>query len=122
MKHRAIISLFFALFIAAASLLLSADAPVVSTEIYLARIQTDPNAGAAPTATAFFGRVTTIDGVRYEAPWVSYSWPLAEAGKSVTVGGLTLSYAQVSQFVVAVAYQEKALAEAPPAAPAAPSP
>lgn len=100
-----------------ASLLFAAEAPVTTTETYLARIQTDPNSGPAPVATAFFGRTTTIDGVKYEAPWTSVSWPLA-APKTVTVEGVTLTYAQVSAFVTAIAYAEKAAAETP--APAAP--
>jgi hypothetical protein len=82
--------------------------------VQLARIQTDPNASASPIATAFFSKTTTIDGQTFEAPWTSVSWPLAETGKSVIVDGITLTYAQVSQAVVAVAYAEKALADAPP--------
>ena len=75
-------------------------------ETYLARIQTDPNS-ANPVATAFFGQKTTINGIDYEAPWSSVSWPLASQS-TITVNGVTLTYAEVSQFVVAIAYQEKA--------------
>lgn len=90
-----------------------------STNTFLARIQTDPQ-GDAPVATAFFGSETTIDGVIYQAPWSSVAWPL-NSDKTVTVDGTTLTYAQVSAFVTAIAYQEKADQAAPAAdAPAAP--
>ena len=74
---------------------------------YLARIQTDPQ-GDNPTATAFFGSTTTIDGINYEAPWTSVLWPL-NSPQTITVNGVTMTYAEVSAFVVAIAYQEKAL-------------
>ena len=86
--------------------------PTTTTETFLARIQTDPT-GENPTATAFFGSATTIDGVVYQAPWTSVNWPL-NADTTVTVDGTTMTYAQVSAFVVAIAYQEKA-AQAQPA-------
>jgi hypothetical protein len=93
-----------------ASLLFAADvaAPVVTT--YLARIQTDPSQPNAQ-ATAFFATTTTIAGQTFDAPWQSVSWKLADTEKSVTVEvdgqPLKLTYAQVSAFVVAIAYQEK---------------
>ena len=80
--------------------------PTTTTETFLARIQTDPT-GDNPTATAFFGSATTIDGVVYQAPWSSVNWPL-DSQSTVTVDGITLTYAQVSALVTAIAYQEKA--------------
>lgn len=82
-----------------------------TTETFLARIQTDPT-NENPTATAFFGSATTIDGVVYQAPWTSVAWPL-NATTTVTVDGTTLTYAQVSAFVTAIAYQEKATQSVP---------
>jgi len=79
-------------------------APIVTTT--LQRIQTDPQ-GDAPVATAYFEQKTTIDDQVFVAPWTSVSWPLLSDDK-VTVGGDTLTYAQVSAFVTAIAYQEKA--------------
>lgn len=79
------------------------------TETYLFRIQTDPNASASPVATAFFQTKTTVDGSEFISPQMqAVSWPLNEAGKSVTVAGKTLTYAEVSAAVVAIAYAEKA--------------
>lgn len=115
MKKNTILALFAGL-VALASLLLAADAPAPTVEPYLARIQTDPNATPA-TATAFFGETTTINGVKFEAPWKSVSWALADETKTVTVGGTTMTYAQVSAFVVAIAYQEKTDQSAPPPPP-----
>lgn len=78
------------------------------TETYLFRIQTDPNASANPIATAFFQTKTTVGGVEFVSPQMqTVSWPLNEEGKSVTVGGKTLTYAEVSAAVVAIAYAEK---------------
>ena len=85
--------------------------PEITTDTSLARIQTDP-VGDNPQATAFFNSTTTIDGVVYAAPWTSASWPILATDKTVTVYGLTLTYAQVSALIVAIAYQEKAAAEA----------
>lgn len=87
--------------------------PTTTTDTFLARIQTDPQ-GDNPTATAFFGSATTIDGVVYQAPWTSVNWPL-NATTTVTVDGTTLTYAQVSAFVTAIAYQEKATQSVPSA-------
>lgn len=83
--------------------------PIITTA--LARVQTDPQ-GDNPVATAFFSKTTEIDGAKFEAPWESVSWPL-QSDKTVTVGELTLSYAEVSALVTAIAYQEKAEADAP---------
>lgn len=79
-------------------------APIVTTT--LQRIQTDPQ-GDAPVATAYFEQKTTIDDQVFVAPWTSVSWPLL-SDKKVTVGDNTLTYAQVSAFVTAIAYQENA--------------
>lgn len=96
----------FILAAAFASLLFAADvaAPVVTT--YLARVQTDPSTPNAQ-ATAFFATTTEIAGQKFDAPWQSVTWKLADTEKSVTVEGVTMTYAQVSAFVVAIAYAEK---------------
>ena len=78
--------------------------PTVTTT--LQRIQTDPQ-GESPVATAFFEKKTIIDGQTYVAPWTSVNWPL-NSDKTVAVNGITLTYAEVSAFVVAIATQEKA--------------
>ena len=85
--------------------------PTTTTDTFLARIQTDPQ-GPSPVATAFFGSATTIDGVVYQAPWTNVQWSLG-SDQTVTVDSLTLTYAQVSAFVTAIAYQEKAAQPAP---------
>lgn len=78
--------------------------PIVNT--YLARIQTDPQ-GDNPTATAFFGETTAIDGKTFEAPWEPVSWSL-NSDKTIDVPGVgVLTYKQVSDAVAAIAYQEK---------------
>ena len=76
--------------------------PIITTT--LQRIQTDPQ-GEAPIATAYFEKKTIIDGQTYVAPWTQVTWPLL-SDKTVTVGDLTLTYAQVSAAVTAIAYQE----------------
>jgi hypothetical protein len=82
--------------------------PIITTT--LQRIQTDPQ-GDAPIATAFFEKKTIIDGQTYVAPWTQVTWPLL-SDKTVTVGDLTLTYAQVSAAVTAIAYQENGSASA----------
>ena len=78
------------------------------TETFLFRIQTDPNASASPTATAFFQTKTTVGGVDFISPQMqAVTWPLNESGKTVAVNGKTLTYAEVSAAVVAIAYAEK---------------
>lgn len=72
----------------------------------LQRIQTDPQ-GESPIATAYFEQKTVIGEQTFVAPWTSVNWPL-NSNKTVTVNGITLTYAQVSAFVVAIATQEKA--------------
>jgi hypothetical protein len=76
--------------------------PIVTTT--LQRIQTDPQ-GDNPIATAFFEKTTVIDEQKYVSPWTQVTWPLL-SDKTVTVGKLTLTYAQVSAAVTAIAYQE----------------
>jgi hypothetical protein len=78
--------------------------PIVTTS--LQRVQTDPQ-GDNPVATAYFEQKTTINDQVFVAPWTSVSWPLM-SDKTVTVGDNTLTYAQVSAFVTAIAYQENA--------------
>jgi len=78
--------------------------PIITTT--LQRIQTDPQ-GEAPIATAFFEKKTTIDGQVFVAPWTPVSWPL-KSDKTVTVDGLTYTYAEVSAAVTAIARQEYA--------------
>ena len=82
--------------------------PIITTT--LQRVQTDPQ-GEAPIATAYFEKKTIIDGQTYVAPWTQVTWPLL-SDKSVTVGDLTLTYAQVSAAVTAIAYQENGAATA----------
>jgi hypothetical protein len=73
--------------------------PIITTT--LQRIQTDPQ-GEAPIATAYFEKKTIIDGQTYVAPWTQVTWPLL-SDKTVPVGDLTLTYAQVSAAVTAIA-------------------
>jgi hypothetical protein len=82
--------------------------PIITTT--LQRIQTDPQ-GEAPIATAYFEKKTIIDGQTYVAPWTQVTWPL-KSDKTVTVSDLTLTYAQVSAAVTAIAYQENGAANA----------
>lgn len=79
--------------------------PTIETS--LARIQTDPASGVA---SAFFEQKTTVDDQVFLSSWTQVSWSLTDEDKSVTVGNLTLTYAQVSAAVVAIAYAEKASA------------
>ena len=85
-----------------------------TTTTFLARIQTDPR-GDNCVAEAFFGRETTVDGLKFQAPWTSVSWPLNET-KTVTVDGTTLTYAQVTECLKAIAFQAKAEKDAADAA------
>jgi len=86
----------------------------MAVETTLARIQTDPPTG---TATAFFESRTVVAGVTLVSPWVGVSWSIVDDEQSVEVGGITLSYYQVSQAVTAIANQAKALADATPQPP-----
>lgn len=85
----------------------------------LKRIQAEVASG---DVTAFFEKGVTIDGTYYGQPWQSVSWN--NSTKTVTVNGKTMTYAEVMQFVVAIANQEwaerKAAEQATP--PPAPSP
>jgi hypothetical protein len=76
--------------------------PIITT---LYRIQTDPQ-GDNPVATAFFDQTVVVDGQSFDKGLTPVSWSILSTGQSVTVGGETLSYAQVSAFVTAIAYQE----------------
>jgi hypothetical protein len=78
--------------------------PIVTTT--LQRIQTDPQ-GESSVATAFFEKKTVIDGQVFVSPWTTVTWPLL-SDKTVTVGGKTYSYAEVSAAVTAIAHQELA--------------
>ncbi len=79
-----------------------------TVETYLFRIQTDPNASADPVGTALFGEKTTVgEKVFKDDLATSVSWRLLD-NKTITVDGQTLTYAKVSAFVTAIAYQEKA--------------
>lgn len=74
-------------------------------ETSLARIQTDPASGVA---LAFFEQKTTVGDQVFLSPWTTVSWSLTDQANSVTVDGISLTYAQVSQAVVAIAYQVRA--------------
>jgi hypothetical protein len=96
------------LILTASLVCLAATSPVVTNT--LQRIQTDPNS-ANGTATAFYEQKTVIGDQTFVAPWVPVTWSLT-SDKTVTVGGQTLTYAQVSAFVTAIAEQEYAAAQA----------
>ena len=70
--------------------------------ISLARIQTDPATGFA---TAFFETTYADDTgtVVARSPWVPVQWSLTATDKTVTVDGITLTDAQISAAVVAIA-------------------
>lgn len=82
----------------------------------LVRIQTDPPTGRVQ---AFFEKVVTVEGVEYRQPWQQVSWSL---GDSTTVpitlaDGTQATTTRTAIFaaVQAIAAQEKAAQEAPPA-------
>jgi len=89
--------------------------PDVTVNTSLARIQTDPT-GSDPIATAYFSKTTTIDGQDFAAPWTSVSWPL-QSKKLVTLDGVEYPYHLASRLVTAIAYAEKAEADAAGATP-----
>ena len=91
--------------LALASLLIAAAASATVTT-RLVRIQTDPTSADA-TATAYFERTTIVGEQTFVAPWVPVSWPI-NSQKTVTSAGKTLTYAEVSAFIVAIADQEYA--------------
>lgn len=93
----------------------SAAEPVTSTA--LVRIQAEVSTG---DVTAFFEKSVTFDGVTYKQPWESVSWNASD--KTVKVGTKTMTYAEVMQFVAAIAVQEKALKDNPPAPAPEPAP
>jgi len=78
--------------------------PTVTTT--LQRIQTDPQ-GESPIATAYFEQRTVIGEQTFVAPWTQVTWPL-NSDKTITVGELTYTYAEVSAAVAAIARQEYA--------------
>lgn len=85
----------------------------------LQRIQSDP---ASNTAQAFFEKKITVSGQTYAQPWTSVQWDTTST-KTVTVSGKTMTYAEVSAFIVAIANQENAdQAAAAAATPPAPNP
>lgn len=86
------------------------SAPSVTEQ--LVRIQSEVASG---DVTAFFEKSVTVDGTTFRQPWESASWNASD--KEVTVGDLTLTYAQVMGLVVAIATQERA-AQTAPAEPA----
>ena len=98
---------FITLLLAVALATLLAAAVSVTVETKLARIQTDPNASDDPIAYAYFEQKTVVGDQTFVAPWVSVSWRLKDT-KTVTLGGTTMSYAEVSAFVTAIAEQEYA--------------
>lgn len=105
MKNK-IVSVLLAL---AASALLVAAVSVTPYE-NLVRIQSETQTG---DVTAFFESGVIVDSVKYpnSAGWESVSWN--NGTKTVTVGGKTMTYAEVMQFVVAIAQQERAAQKAP---------
>lgn len=89
--------------VAASLACFAASSPTVVTT--LQRVQTDPQ-GDNPTATAYFEQKTVVDSQVFVAPWTSVSWAL-KSDKTVTVGTTTMTYSEVSAFVLAIAEQER---------------
>jgi hypothetical protein len=95
-----------------AQLFAQSSTPVVSEQ--LVRIHAEVPTG---DVTALFARTVTVAGVTYRPPLETVAWNASE--KTVTVGQRTLTYAEVMQFVVAIALQERvAQINPPPPAPA----
>lgn len=92
--------------------LLSLAAVTVTTSEKLVRIQSEVQTG---DVTAFFEKSVTVDGTTYVQPWESVSWNSSD--KTVTVNGETKTYHDVMVFVVAIAQQERAAQQQPPAQP-----
>jgi hypothetical protein len=89
----------------------------MNPETYLFRIQTDPN--TSPTATAFFGEKVTVGETTFKNDIArTVNWNLTDQDQSITLGNKTLTYAEVSAFVTAIAYQELEAAIAKEAAAA----
>ena len=95
MKNKLVISLVI-------SALLAAFAVAQVASESLMRIQSEVQSGAV---TAFFEKSIVIDGVTYRQPWQSVSWNASD--KQVSVGGKTMTYGEVMQFVLAIANQER---------------
>ena len=82
--------------------------PIIT--VALVRIQTDFNQ-EVPITTAVFEKTTIISGESFASPIVEHRYA-AVSEKTVTSGGLTLTYAQMNSFVTAMANGEKEAAEA----------
>lgn len=84
--------------------LLGVAATTVTPYENLIRIQSEVRSG---DVQAFFESGVTVNGVNYPDAkgWQSVSWN--SSTKTVTVGGETKTYAEVMQFVVAIAQQER---------------
>lgn len=97
-------SLLTALILGLTALFLTAFAQSTPTATEsLVRIQSEVQTG---DVTAFFEKSVTIESVVYKQPWESVAWN--SSAKTVTVAGETKTYAEVMQFVVAIAQQERA--------------
>jgi hypothetical protein len=98
MKTRLLAILFLAVSLAGA-----ASAPTWTAT--LVRIQTDPSSGIA---TAYFERTVTVGDTVAKHPdgWQSVSWSLG-GNATTTLSGVTLTDAQVMQFVVAIAERRR---------------
>lgn len=89
-----IISLMFAAVLATTAF---AQTPTES----LKRIQAEVPTG---DVQAFFEKSVTVGGTTFRQPWEPVWWNYSS--KTVTVDGKTMTYAEVMQFVVAIANQE----------------
>lgn len=98
-----------ALLLLAVSLCGAASAPVWTAS--LVRIQTDPASGIA---TAYFERTVVVGDTVAKHPdgWQAVSWPLG-GNSTTTLNGVTLTDAQVMQFVVAIAERRRLEVAAP---------
>lgn len=92
--------------------------PTTSTS--LVRIQTDPQGGTG-TVAAYFQTKTEVAGETFTKPMTSVSWGInSQTPVSITLGDLTeaeTTRAALFAAVSSIAYEEKALKEAPPPAP-----
>lgn len=82
--------------------LLGVAAVSVTPSEKLVRIQAETETG---DVQAFFETSVVIGDKTFTQPWESVSWNSSD--KTVTVNGETKTYAQVMQFVVAIAQQER---------------
>ncbi len=112
MKTRILALLFLAV-----SLCGAASAPTWVAS--LVTVQADPRTGIAE---AFFARTMQVEGVgtvAHPQGWQRVSWSLGSTA-TTTIGDITLTDAQVFQFVAAIAERRRAEADAPPPAPEEP--